>query len=259
MVGAREVGGLGQDAPVDFSITARDRTDSLGSTRAAPDGHLMTDLLLPADFPVPILLVMHLSKPPSFLAACLSRSTRLLVSQAREGEEMTADVGTAVKEYAAGKIEFRVDKAGNVQAAKVILSYTLGLPTPAQPPDRVDAYRIMGFWEKPNLTTPFSVTGGPSIAICNGHTRGGLPLSMQISGRPFDDATVSASLNAREVVAELNCRLGKSDAVQSASPSASAIEHATSALASASGDYARSDFFWDLLAPFARKNTSLSM
>lgn len=45
---------------------------------------------LPADFPVPILLVMHLGKRPSLLAECLSRSTPLLVSQAQEGEEMTA-------------------------------------------------------------------------------------------------------------------------------------------------------------------------
>ncbi len=43
---------IGQDAPVDFEIVKDERTDPLGSTRAASDGHLMMDLLLPADFPL---------------------------------------------------------------------------------------------------------------------------------------------------------------------------------------------------------------
>lgn len=45
-------------------------------------------------------------------------------------------------------------------------------------------------WEKPNIYTPFNVTGGPALALCNGYTKAGLPLSMQIAGRPFDEATV---------------------------------------------------------------------
>ncbi len=45
-------------------------------------------------------------------------------------------------------------------------------------------------WEKPNIYTPFNVTGGPALALCNGYTKPGLPLSMQIAGRPFDEATV---------------------------------------------------------------------
>jgi len=46
------VADIGQDAPVDFEIAKDERTDPLGTSRAAPDGHLMTDLLLPGDFPV---------------------------------------------------------------------------------------------------------------------------------------------------------------------------------------------------------------
>ena len=40
------------------------------------------------------------------------------------------------------------------------------------------------------MTTPFNVTGGPALAQCIGFGSGGLPLSMQIVGRPFDEATV---------------------------------------------------------------------
>ena len=37
---------------------------------------------------------------------------------------------------------------------------------------------------------PFNITGLPTLAIPTGFSSSGLPLSMQISGRPFDEATV---------------------------------------------------------------------
>jgi aspartyl-tRNA(Asn)/glutamyl-tRNA(Gln) amidotransferase subunit A len=60
----------------------------------------------------------------------------------------------------------------------------------AGPAPRLDQYRIMGFWEKPNITTPFSVTGGPALALCNGISSSHLPLSMQIASRPFNEEIV---------------------------------------------------------------------
>jgi aspartyl-tRNA(Asn)/glutamyl-tRNA(Gln) amidotransferase subunit A len=50
----------------------------------------------------------------------------------------------------------------------------------------------------PNCTQPFNVTGSPSISICNGFSRGGLPLAMQIIGRHFDEATVLRVAHAYE-------------------------------------------------------------
>ncbi len=38
-----------------------------------------------------------------------------------------------------------------------------------------------------NFTMPFNVTGNPALAVCNGFTPDGLPLSMQLVGRPFED------------------------------------------------------------------------
>lgn len=58
------------------------------------------------------------------------------------------------------------------------------------PAPRIDAYRIVAAWQRPNICTPFNVTTGPALALCNGYTDGGLPLSMQIAGRPFDEANV---------------------------------------------------------------------
>ncbi|CAD5983312.1 amidase [Planktothrix agardhii] len=45
---------------------------------------------------------------------------------------------------------------------------------------------------------PFSVTGLPALAVCCGFNQKGLPLSMQIIGKPFDEATVLAVGNAYE-------------------------------------------------------------
>jgi aspartyl-tRNA(Asn)/glutamyl-tRNA(Gln) amidotransferase subunit A len=61
---------------------------------------------------------------------------------------------------------------------------------PATRLDTVSANRVLDHWSKPNLETPFSVLGIPAIAVCNGFSRNGLPLSMQIAGRAFDEQTV---------------------------------------------------------------------
>ena len=61
---------------------------------------------------------------------------------------------------------------------------------PAMRLDAVNASRVFDHWRKPNLETPFSVLGLPAMALCNGFSRDGLPLSMQIAGRAFDEQTV---------------------------------------------------------------------
>ncbi|RYE54493.1 MAG: amidase, partial [Rhizobiaceae bacterium] len=41
-----------------------------------------------------------------------------------------------------------------------------------------------------SLTRPFNLTGGPSIAVCNGFVSSGLPTSIQMIGRHFEDDSV---------------------------------------------------------------------
>jgi aspartyl-tRNA(Asn)/glutamyl-tRNA(Gln) amidotransferase subunit A len=55
---------------------------------------------------------------------------------------------------------------------------------------RLDAHRSLAFWQRPNLFTAANVTSQPALEICNGFGAHGLPLGMQILGRPFDDAMV---------------------------------------------------------------------
>ncbi len=51
---------------------------------------------------------------------------------------------------------------------------------------------------RPGMGTLFSVTGAPALALCCGFSKNGLPLGMQIAGRPFEDATVLAVGHAYE-------------------------------------------------------------
>jgi aspartyl-tRNA(Asn)/glutamyl-tRNA(Gln) amidotransferase subunit A len=43
---------------------------------------------------------------------------------------------------------------------------------------------------QPFFNRAFNVTGTPALSICNGYSQTGLPLSLQIGGRPFEDALV---------------------------------------------------------------------
>jgi aspartyl-tRNA(Asn)/glutamyl-tRNA(Gln) amidotransferase subunit A len=51
-------------------------------------------------------------------------------------------------------------------------------------------YRSLSFWQKPSLLTAWNVTGQPVLSLPNGFGRSGLPLGMQIVGRPFDESTI---------------------------------------------------------------------
>jgi aspartyl-tRNA(Asn)/glutamyl-tRNA(Gln) amidotransferase subunit A len=74
------------------------------------------------------------------------------------------------------------------------------LVTPAAPgpAPRLGTWRTISFWQNSSLTTPFNVTGGPALAQCMGFTSAGLPLSLQLVGRPFDEATVLRAAHAYE-------------------------------------------------------------
>jgi aspartyl-tRNA(Asn)/glutamyl-tRNA(Gln) amidotransferase subunit A len=76
----------------------------------------------------------------------------------------------------------------------VLVTATAGGPAP-----RLETWRTIEFWRRPSLTTPFNVTGGPALAQCIGFSSRGLPLSMQVVGRPFDDATVLRVAHAYEM------------------------------------------------------------
>jgi aspartyl-tRNA(Asn)/glutamyl-tRNA(Gln) amidotransferase subunit A len=64
---------------------------------------------------------------------------------------------------------------------------TAGAPGEAA---RMDAIPKWDLFDKPNFTMPFNVTGYPALCVCSGFGPGGLPVSVQIVGKPFRDAMV---------------------------------------------------------------------
>ncbi len=57
---------------------------------------------------------------------------------------------------------------------------------------------IFHFLDKPSLTMPFNVTGQPALTVCCGFGSDGFPLSFQLAGRAFDEASVLAAGAAYE-------------------------------------------------------------
>ncbi|WP_207792079.1 amidase [Siccirubricoccus phaeus] len=70
------------------------------------------------------------------------------------------------------------------------------------PAARFESWRTLHFWQKGSLTTPFNVLGGSALAQCIGFSPEGLPLSMQLVGRPFEDAKVLRIADAYERATE---------------------------------------------------------
>jgi len=73
------------------------------------------------------------------------------------------------------------------------------------PAPRLDAHRTTNFWQKPNVFTPSNVFGGPSLELPNGFSNG-LPLGMQLIGRPFDEATVLRAGHAYQQATDWHAR-----------------------------------------------------
>ena len=69
---------------------------------------------------------------------------------------------------------------------------------PYGPAPRLDAHQSIDFWRRPSIATPFNVTAGPALSLCNGFSKSGLPLAMQVVGRPFDEPTVLRVADAYE-------------------------------------------------------------
>jgi aspartyl-tRNA(Asn)/glutamyl-tRNA(Gln) amidotransferase subunit A len=74
------------------------------------------------------------------------------------------------------------------------------LLTAAQPGEaaRIEAVPKWAFMEKPNFTIPFNVTGWPGLTLCTGFGAGGLPVAMQLIGKPFAEPTLFRAGHAYE-------------------------------------------------------------
>ena len=93
-------------------------------------------------------------------------------------------------------------------------------PSAGGPAPRLDAHKTKTFWAAPSITTPFDVTAGPALSLCSGFSQSGLPLGVQLVGRPFDDARVLAVGAALE--REIGNRARRPEVVASPPPAETA-------------------------------------
>ncbi|WP_409530391.1 amidase family protein [Shinella sp.] len=64
------------------------------------------------------------------------------------------------------------------------------------------------FWddlEKSSFALPWNLTGYPAIAICMGFGPQGLPLAVQVGGRPFDEPTLFQVVSLRRLESLRSC------------------------------------------------------
>ena len=62
----------------------------------------------------------------------------------------------------------------------------------------MDAIPRWDNFEKSNFTMPFNLSGLPAMSVCAGFGPNGLPLAVQLAGRPFEDGTVLRAAHAYE-------------------------------------------------------------
>jgi aspartyl-tRNA(Asn)/glutamyl-tRNA(Gln) amidotransferase subunit A len=72
---------------------------------------------------------------------------------------------------------------------------TAALPSEAS---RADAVRKWGMLETTGLCQPFNITGWPAMSLCSGFGADGLPVSIQIVAKPFEETKLLRAAFAYE-------------------------------------------------------------
>jgi aspartyl-tRNA(Asn)/glutamyl-tRNA(Gln) amidotransferase subunit A len=83
----------------------------------------------------------------------------------------------------------RRELRSELQAAMRDLDVVITAGAPGEAP-RMDAIPRWDLFDKPNFTMPFNVTGYPALCVASGFGPVGLPVSVQIVGKPYQEATV---------------------------------------------------------------------
>jgi aspartyl-tRNA(Asn)/glutamyl-tRNA(Gln) amidotransferase subunit A len=84
-----------------------------------------------------------------------------------------------------------------LRRAMADLDVVLTAVTPAEAP-RIDDIPKWDVFQQPSFMMPFNVAGYPAMSVCSGFSPGGLPVAMQLVGKPFQEATVLRIADAFE-------------------------------------------------------------
>jgi aspartyl-tRNA(Asn)/glutamyl-tRNA(Gln) amidotransferase subunit A len=101
----------------------------------------------------------------------------------------------------------RVRNVLNREFAEVLKSVDLiASPTMSSPPGRFDEVDLMANTKRPSFTSPYNMTGMPAISVPCGFTPSGLPVGLQLAGRPWDEPTVLRAAYAYQQATEWHSR-----------------------------------------------------
>jgi aspartyl-tRNA(Asn)/glutamyl-tRNA(Gln) amidotransferase subunit A len=91
----------------------------------------------------------------------------------------------------------RRELRAELKAAMTGLDVVLTAVLPGEAP-KIDAVPKWDVFQQPSFMMPFNVAGYPAMSICSGYGAGGLPVAIQLVGKPFQEATVLRVANAFE-------------------------------------------------------------
>ena len=93
-------------------------------------------------------------------------------------------------------MRLRTELARSLQAVLSTVDLLM-LPT-GEPAKKLEPVPPSTLFTQPSLTAPFNVGGNPALSVCSGFDARGLPFSLQIVGRLFDEPTVLRAGHAYE-------------------------------------------------------------
>jgi aspartyl-tRNA(Asn)/glutamyl-tRNA(Gln) amidotransferase subunit A len=115
------------------------------------------------------------------LPACLFQASDY-VQALREHKRYMADMQPLLKKY------------------DVLLTAGFG------PAPRLADHRVTNFWRRSNAFTPSNAARTPSLVVCGGFSKTGLPLGLQLITRPFNDAQLLAVGHAYQQATDWHTR-----------------------------------------------------
>jgi aspartyl-tRNA(Asn)/glutamyl-tRNA(Gln) amidotransferase subunit A len=99
----------------------------------------------------------------------------------------------------------RRELRAELQAAMAGLDVLLTAGNPTEAP-KIDAVPMWDVSQKPSFTMPFNVAGYPAMCVCSGFGEGDLPVSIQLVGKPFQEAAVLRIADAFEKATPFRAR-----------------------------------------------------
>ncbi len=111
------------------------------------------------------------------------------------GQKLRAIIETGLQVPAPTYVRAQQVRTLLISDLRALLREVDVLATPAAPGP---APRGLSGTGSPVLNRPWSFTGFPSLTVPCGFTRAGLPLGLQLAGRPFDEVTILSAAQAYE-------------------------------------------------------------